>query len=39
VDRADYERYQRANTPAGKGLGTLGDLIRAKMQQRALDED
>jgi small subunit ribosomal protein S1 len=39
ADRADYERYQRANKPAGKGLGTLGDLIRAKMQQRALDDE
>jgi small subunit ribosomal protein S1 len=39
ADRADYERYQRANKPAGKGLGTLGDLIRAKMQQRAQEEE
>jgi small subunit ribosomal protein S1 len=39
ADRADYERYQRTNKPAGKGLGTLGDLIRAKMQQRAQEEE
>jgi small subunit ribosomal protein S1 len=34
ADRADYERYQRAQKPAGKGFGTLGDLLRAKLAQR-----
>ncbi|GAC1605113.1 MAG: hypothetical protein NVS4B10_18440 [Myxococcales bacterium] len=34
ADRADYERYQRAQKPAGKGFGTLGDLLRAKLAER-----
>jgi small subunit ribosomal protein S1 len=33
-DRADYERYQRAQKPAGKGFGTIGDLLRAKLAER-----
>jgi small subunit ribosomal protein S1 len=35
VDRADYQEYQRkqSKTAPGKGFGTLGDLLRAKLQQ------
>lgn len=31
ADRSDYEQYQRNQKPAGKGFGTLGDLLRAKL--------
>jgi small subunit ribosomal protein S1 len=35
LDRADYQDYQRKHTqPAGKGFGTLGDLLRAKLAQK-----
>jgi len=34
ADRSDYEQYQRASKPAGKGFGTLGDLLRAKLAQQ-----
>ena len=35
LDRADYQDYQRKHTQAaGKGFGTLGDLLRAKLAQK-----
>ena len=37
ADRSDYEQYQRAQKPAGKGFGTFGDLLRAKLA--AQDEE
>jgi small subunit ribosomal protein S1 len=30
--RAEYEAYRRKAPPPGKGFGTLGDLLRAKLQ-------
>src|SRR5207248_6114706 len=30
--RSDYEAYRRKAPPPGKGFGTLGDLLRAKLQ-------
>jgi small subunit ribosomal protein S1 len=35
ADRADYQEYQRKQSKMapGKGFGTLGDLLRAKLQQ------
>jgi len=33
ADRAEYEAYKRKSAPPGKGFGTLGDLLRAKLQQ------
>jgi small subunit ribosomal protein S1 len=35
--RAEYEAYRRKAPPPGKGFGTLGDLLRAKLSQ-ASDE-
>ncbi|MBS2024301.1 MAG: S1 RNA-binding domain-containing protein [Deltaproteobacteria bacterium] len=35
LDRQEYETYQRnAKKAAGKGFGTLGDLLRAKLAQK-----
>ena len=33
ADRADYDHYRKSQAPAGKGFGTLGDLLRAKLAQ------
>jgi small subunit ribosomal protein S1 len=38
ADRVDYDQYRRSQPAAGKGFGTLGDLLRAKLQQQA-EED
>ena len=38
ADRADYDTYRKSQAPAGKGFGTLGDLLRAKMAQQADEE-
>jgi small subunit ribosomal protein S1 len=35
--RAEYEAYRRKAPPPGKGFGTLGDLLRAKLSE-ASDE-
>ena len=35
LDRADYQEYQsKMKKAAGKGFGTLGDLLRAKLAQK-----
>jgi small subunit ribosomal protein S1 len=41
LDQADYREYQRkqSKTAPGKGFGTLGDLLRAKLQQESEDEE
>ncbi|HYZ90512.1 MAG TPA: 30S ribosomal protein S1 [Myxococcales bacterium] len=33
--RSDYEAYRRKAPPPGKGFGTLGDLMRAKLAEQA----
>lgn len=40
ADRADYQEYQRRNAKMapGKGFGTLGDLLRAKLQPSSDEE-
>src|SRR5919109_58425 len=38
ADRAEYEAYRRKAPPPGKGFGTLGDLLRAKLQQSEQSE-
>jgi small subunit ribosomal protein S1 len=32
--RSEYEAYRRKAPPAGKGFGTLGDLMRAKLAEQ-----
>ena len=34
ADRVDYQEYQRKQPKPGKGFGTLGDLLRAKLQEQ-----
>jgi small subunit ribosomal protein S1 len=36
--RAEYEAYRKKAPPPGKGFGTLGDLLRAKLEQEQSDE-
>jgi len=36
--RAEYEAYRKKAPPPGKGFGTLGDLLRAKLQEEQSDE-
>ncbi|TMB32375.1 MAG: S1 RNA-binding domain-containing protein [Deltaproteobacteria bacterium] len=36
--RAEYEAYRKKAPPPGKGFGTLGDLLRAKLEQSESDE-
>src|SRR5438067_7087869 len=38
TDRVDYEAYRRTIPKAGKGFGTLGDLLRAKMDESSDEE-
>ena len=41
-DQSDYRQYQREmnrKMPPGKGFGTLGDLLRAKLQEQEADEE
>ncbi len=40
ADRADYQDYQKKQSKMapGKGFGTLGDLLRAKLQQSSDEE-
>ena len=38
ADRVDYDTYRKSIPAKGKGFGTLGDLLRAKMQPAADDE-
>src|SRR5207237_1188299 len=37
--RAEYEAYRKKAPPPGKGFGTLGDLLRAKLEQSESDEE
>ncbi|HWE24440.1 MAG TPA: 30S ribosomal protein S1 [Myxococcales bacterium] len=37
--RSDYEAYRRKAPPPGKGFGTLGDLMRAKLQAESEQEE
>src|SRR5712671_7037860 len=36
--RSEYEAYRRKAPPAGKGFGTLGDLLRAKLQEQEQEQ-
>ena len=36
--RAEYEAYRRKAPPPGKGFGTLGDLLRAKLQEQEQEQ-
>ncbi|MFL5423813.1 MAG: S1 RNA-binding domain-containing protein [Myxococcales bacterium] len=36
--RAEYEAYRKKAPPPGKGFGTLGDLLRAKLADEQSDE-
>jgi small subunit ribosomal protein S1 len=36
--RAEYEAYRKKAPPPGKGFGTLGDLLRAKLEQEQEQE-
>ncbi len=41
ADQSDYRQYQKEmnrKMPPGKGFGTLGDLLRAKLEQQEEDE-
>jgi small subunit ribosomal protein S1 len=38
-DRSEYEAYRRKAPPPGKGFGTLGDLLRAKLEQSEESEE
>jgi small subunit ribosomal protein S1 len=38
ADRVDYDTYRKSIPAKGKGFGTLGDLLRAKMQPAADEE-
>ena len=37
--RSEYEAYRRKAPPPGKGFGTLGDLLRAKLQESEQSEE
>jgi small subunit ribosomal protein S1 len=37
-DYREYQRQMNKKMPPGKGFGTLGDLLRAKLQQQSEDE-
>ena len=39
ADRVDYDAYRKSQPPKGKGFGTLGDLLRSKLEQSASDEE
>jgi small subunit ribosomal protein S1 len=43
VDRSDarseYEAYRRKAPPPGKGFGTLGDLMRAKLAEESAEQE
>ncbi len=41
ADRADYQDYQKKQSKMapGKGFGTLGDLLRAKLQEASSSDD
>jgi small subunit ribosomal protein S1 len=36
--RAEYEAYRRKAPPPGKGFGTLGDLLRAKLAEQEQEQ-
>jgi small subunit ribosomal protein S1 len=36
--RSEYEAYRRKAPPPGKGFGTLGDLLRAKLQEQEQEQ-
>jgi len=38
-DYREYQRQMNKKMPPGKGFGTLGDLLRAKLQQQEEQED
>ncbi|MGZ6142275.1 MAG: hypothetical protein ACXWLM_03000, partial [Myxococcales bacterium] len=38
ADRVDYQEYQRKQPKPGKGFGTLGDLLRAKLAEASEEE-
>ncbi|TMA21431.1 MAG: S1 RNA-binding domain-containing protein, partial [Deltaproteobacteria bacterium] len=38
ADRVDYQEYQRKQPKPGKGFGTLGDLLRAKLAEQEESE-
>ena len=37
--RAEYEAYRKKAPPPGKGFGTLGDLLRAKLEEQEQSEE
>jgi small subunit ribosomal protein S1 len=37
--RSEYEAYRRKAPPPGKGFGTLGDLLRAKLAEQSEQSD
>ncbi len=37
-ERGRYEAYRRKAPPPGKGFGTLGDLLRAKLQEQEQEQ-
>jgi small subunit ribosomal protein S1 len=37
-DYREYQRQMNKKMPPGKGFGTLGDLLRAKLEQQSEDE-
>jgi len=37
--RSEYEAYRRKAPPPGKGFGTLGDLLRAKLEEQEQSEE
>ena len=37
--RAEYEAYRRKAPPPGKGFGTLGDLLRAKLAEQEQEQE
>ena len=39
ADRVDYDAYRKSQPPKGKGFGTLGDLLRARLEQSAADDE
>src|SRR5467141_760288 len=38
AERSEYEAYRRKAPPPGKGFGTLGDLLRAKLQEQEQEQ-
>ncbi|HZR07921.1 MAG TPA: S1 RNA-binding domain-containing protein [Myxococcales bacterium] len=38
-DYREYQRQMNKRMPPGKGFGTLGDLLRAKLQEAETDDD